>query len=98
MTQYLSPDDEISALRQRVAQLELEIAVARAETKEDLDFANTGEASPPDITSWPLSLPEYRRYGRQMILDGFGLPCASIQFPGNILYSSTITIHKLSSN
>lgn len=33
---------------------------------------STSNARPSHTTS--LSLPEYRRYGRQMILDGFGLP------------------------
>lgn len=31
------------------------------------------EAADVDSTSLPLERSEYRRYGRQMILDGFGL-------------------------
>jgi len=48
----------------KIAQLKAEIA--RLETLE-------AEEEAEHIEHESLTLPEYRRYGRQMILDGFGL-------------------------
>ena len=84
----MSTGEEISALRQRVAQLEQELAIAKAQIIEDTNYPDGKEVSSDIITSLPLSLPEYRRYGRQMILDGFGLPCRFIPCIDSILYLS----------
>lgn len=57
--------EEISDLRKRIQELELKL-----------------ENSDEDITSVNgLDLGEYRRYGRQMVLNGIGLP-------GSFLYAS----------
>lgn len=57
--------EEISNLRKRIQELELKL-----------------ENSDEDITSVNgLDLGEYRRYGRQMVLNGIGLP-------GSFLYAS----------
>jgi len=53
---------EIAALRARIAQLEGQLS------------HQTSDESLPEHSDLPLSLPEYRRYGRQMILDDLGLP------------------------
>lgn len=57
-------------LQERIITLERELA----ETREQLRYLSS---SLLNQDSDPLSLrsDEYRRYGRQMILDGFGLPC-----------------------
>jgi len=66
--------ESVPALRERIAALERELA----ETKGCLRYLE--ESSSPgkqDIDSLPLRLDEYRRYGRQMILENFGLSCVS---------------------
>jgi adenylyltransferase/sulfurtransferase len=49
-------------VQQKVELLEAELDVLRSQLKK--------EKAP---TKWPLQLEEYRRYGRQMLLPGFGL-------------------------
>lgn len=55
--------DRIGRLRAELAGLEDQLA--------DLDEKETAARTPPHL---PLRLDEYRRYGRQMILPGIGLP------------------------
>lgn len=63
-----------AALRARIVALEEELAETRQKLK-DIERPSNGPQT--DEYQLPLSLHEYRRYGRQMILDGFGLPCVS---------------------
>ncbi|GAA6027156.1 hypothetical protein JCM8097_002438 [Rhodosporidiobolus ruineniae] len=81
---------ELEQARQRVAQLEAELAAfpsssstqppSSSQTADHaqgaLREAVTEEAKGKEERSreWPLSLREYKRYGRQMMLSGVGLP------------------------
>ena len=58
-------------VRERIRLLRREIADLEAELR-DLE-----EPITPEEAHLPLRLSEYRRYGRQMMLPGFGLPCQS---------------------
>lgn len=56
---------KISSLRAELAELEDQL--------EELDNEDQARKTPAGL---PLRLDEYRRYGRQMILPGIGLPGA----------------------
>ncbi|KAF8318414.1 hypothetical protein DL93DRAFT_383935 [Clavulina sp. PMI_390] len=58
----------VEELKTRIQGLEIQLAEAKEQLKA---LENNGNEGTPDL---PFSLQEYRRYGRQMILDGFGLP------------------------
>lgn len=59
---------ELATAREQVDRLESELSLLKDET-------STASAS----ATLPLSLREYRRYGRQMILNEIGLPGTVIQ-------------------
>lgn len=61
-----------SALRDRIASIRTELAKLEDELQE-LDDRDQRDCTPNDL---PMLLDEYKRYGRQMILPGFGLPGA----------------------
>lgn len=67
MTHYtahrLALHRKLSAVRQELAELERNL--------HELDLQEQQARTPKDL---PMMLDEYRRYGRQMILPGFGLP------------------------
>ncbi|GAA5890760.1 hypothetical protein JCM6882_000647 [Rhodosporidiobolus microsporus] len=81
---------ELEEARARVAQLEAELATLpstssappsrtpqpdeqlKASTVSEQDHSKTTSAPPK--CNWPLSLREFKRYGRQMMLSGVGLP------------------------
>ena len=64
--------ESVTALRERISALETELA----ETRDRLrDLEESSSPGKQDIDSLPFRLDEYRRYGRQMILDDFGLSC-----------------------
>ncbi|KAG8773800.1 Urmylation protein, partial [Ceratobasidium sp. 428] len=70
-------DEEIKWLKARVASLEAQIRGLGQEphsTGEDPPDARTFVKTSPAPETRPLKLEEYVRYGRQMILPGFGLP------------------------
>lgn len=62
----------VEALRSKVTALEQELAETKQQLR-DLEAPLNGPKA--DDSHLPLLLDEFRRYGRQMILDGFGLPC-----------------------
>lgn len=67
--------DAILALRKRILECEQQLA----DLKEELAAAEKlNKKTDGKHDSRPLALEQYRRYGRQMILEGFGLPCVSI--------------------
>jgi hypothetical protein len=69
--------EDVESLKKRIAQLEQELVIAR-DQKHELRIAETSSSSDSrEASSDELSLSEYQRYGRQMILDGFGRSCAS---------------------
>lgn len=68
--------DSVEALRQRVYDLEGELRTAKQQL-QDLETSQGSLAAEDDQNS--LTLDEYRRYGRQMILERFGLGCVSLQ-------------------
>lgn len=62
---------------ERAAQLRAEISKLQGELQslgETATEANTSARPDQEDMGLPLSRSEYRRYGRQMILDGVGLP------------------------
>lgn len=64
----------VATLRARILALEKELT----DTRNQLGALEASYDKPKtESRQLPLSLPEYRRYGRQMILDGFGLRCVS---------------------
>lgn len=75
---------EIAEARARVAQLEQQLAALAAPdplsgqpsstTTPADDDANGGNAAKGNRKQWPLSLREYKRYGRQMLVSQVGLP------------------------
>ena len=56
-------EERINALRVEISKLELEL--------EQLSDTEQERSIPENL---PLRMDDYRRYGRQMILPGFGLP------------------------
>jgi len=56
-------------LQERIQVLETELQQLRDQLAPKTQHAELGQSS----STLPLELDEYRRYGRQMILDGFGL-------------------------
>jgi hypothetical protein len=67
---------QIQALRDRKALLVEEIK----KIDEEIAILNRPSFHPDETLSkkswnWPLKQEEYRRYGRQMILNGFGIQC-----------------------
>jgi hypothetical protein len=60
---------EIARLKARIEELENEI-------HSEAESSQHGSIATPDLR---LPLQDYRRYGRQMILDGFGLPGAGFR-------------------
>ena len=73
-----SNDQEIQTLRIRVRALEAQIRSLGHEphpTKEETNDTREDSNTPQMTQSRPIELEEYIRYGRQMILPGFGLPC-----------------------
>ena len=69
--------EETCRLEQRVADLEKELQLAKLELLESQRI--DALRADPDISKLPLALEEYQRYGRQMILEGMGLPGQSEQ-------------------
>ena len=68
---------EVECLRSRVVELEEELALLRSTAGSTLPNSKNAEHSVENIKptgSQQLSLSEYLRYGRQLILPGFGLP------------------------
>ncbi|GAA5836039.1 hypothetical protein JCM11251_006631 [Rhodosporidiobolus azoricus] len=81
---------DLQQARRRVQYLEEELAAApstsSAEPSQEVDRDehrreeaakaenSTEHSSAPPRRDWPLSLREYKRYGRQMMLSGVGLP------------------------
>lgn len=61
---------ERNRLTSRIAQLRAELA----ELEVKLEQLNNESVAQKTPTELPLKLDEYRRYGRQMILPGIGLP------------------------
>lgn len=71
-------------IRAKISSLEQELATAKAELAAHLSSASASATqpqpeadsaqNPPTNTELPFPLPYYRRYGRQMILEEFGLP------------------------
>lgn len=57
-------------LRSRISQLRAELAELEDQL-EELDNLEQEQKTPAHL---PLRLDDYRRYGRQMILPGIGLP------------------------
>jgi len=57
-------------LTSRISKLRAELA----ELENELDELNQREQQERTPAHLPLRLDEYRRYGRQMILPGIGLP------------------------
>lgn len=65
-----SLQNEISQCESRLAALKQELAETEARQNQRLNGQKTVAPAPP---RWPLSLDEYERYGRQMILPEIGL-------------------------
>lgn len=63
---------DLETLRNRISRLQSELDEAYA-LLDELESQNLRHEVARAAES--LQLSEYRRYGRQMILDGFGLPC-----------------------
>ena len=70
------PDRTRHELQTRIEALRAELSSLEAEL-ERLDDAEQEARTPAHL---PLRLDEYKRYGRQMILPGFGLPGARPDF------------------
>ncbi|KAG8745133.1 Urmylation protein [Ceratobasidium sp. 414] len=70
-------DQEIEQLRAHIAILEAQIRGLGHDPHPPEQPVNTNKAveTQPAPETRPLKLGEYTRYGRQMILPGFGLPC-----------------------
>ncbi|KAF8004143.1 hypothetical protein HF325_001591 [Metschnikowia pulcherrima] len=64
-------ETEIENLRKRVAELEAENRLLKGEQLTENSAKNNVLVNETD-TALPMSLEEYRRYGRQMIVPGFG--------------------------
>lgn len=63
---------DLKHLRARIIELQRELD----STKRQLYELETQELKQEQVgVAGSLQQHEYRRYGRQMILDGFGLPC-----------------------
>jgi hypothetical protein len=75
----LGPKDlEIEQLKARIATLEAQIRGLGCEPRPANDNDNDKGKEPQSAPQTrPLKAGEYVRYGRQMILPGFGLPCES---------------------
>lgn len=79
--------DPSTSVEERAAQLRAEISRLQGELQhlgENKEEASTSTTSNKEDMGLPLTRSEYRRYGRQMILDGFGLPgqcqpCGALQ-------------------
>lgn len=67
-------DQELQTLRARVKALEAQIRELGHEPVPSTDKTLDSADGPP-TEPHRLRLDEYTRYGRQMILPGFGLPC-----------------------
>lgn len=67
----------IVTLRKRIHDCEQQLA----ELKKELAEAEKRASALDEVSQiLPLQLSEYGRYGRQMILDGFGLPCVCLSY------------------
>jgi hypothetical protein len=66
----MTQSNELESLRARVKLLEDQIRSMGYEPVEAC-----ADIPKPGLTEAGLELDEYIRYGRQMILPGFGLPC-----------------------
>jgi len=74
---------EVESLKSRVIELEEELALLRSVAGSTLPNSKNIEHNVENSKatgSQQLSLPEYLRYGRQLILPGFGLPGKRIMF------------------
>lgn len=67
-------DQELDTLRARIQALEAQIRELGHEPVSSKDEILDSADGPPTEPHM-LRLDEYTRYGRQMILPGFGLPC-----------------------
>lgn len=75
---FVSQDRELQTLRNRVKTLEAQIRALGHEPQTingETTDTETASSTHPVTKTHPLELEEYVRYGRQMILPGFGLPC-----------------------
>lgn len=73
-------DSKCHALRAQIAATEAQLSALKEELEatEKLRGVTTTETSQPSneqssTNKWPLSLEEYKRYGRQMIVSQIGL-------------------------
>lgn len=60
--------DEIAYLKDALQRAEQKLATAKSQAVET--------SSAPNASALPMPLEDYKRYGRQMILEDFGLPGA----------------------
>ena len=72
-------ESTIASLEQNLRQLKKDLEILKAQDQNQRAPARDVVPAPDDTTLddnriTPLGLEEYRRYGRQMILPGFGLP------------------------
>jgi hypothetical protein len=70
-------EQELEALRARVESLEAQLRALGHEPISSESETLGEDATTDEVPAEPnrLKLDEYIRYGRQMILPGFGLPC-----------------------
>ncbi|KAM0746058.1 hypothetical protein T439DRAFT_330042 [Meredithblackwellia eburnea MCA 4105] len=65
-------EEELRVARQRVTQLERELESLQTQLENETNESSNGQQRPKELNG--LSLREYLRYGRQMILKEVGLP------------------------
>lgn len=74
-------DRAVQVLRARVETVEKELADLKAQLVQAEKLAQDGAKinnTNSEIWKWPLEPNDYERYGRQMILPGFGVDGESI--------------------